>query len=1376
MAYDYQKVPISIPFVKGLDTKMDEKLVPSGNLLNAQNIQYKNYSISKIPGFELLSNAVVDGTFINIGRKLLVFNNELLLITDDKIYTYSETLDRWVEKGDYNHTTFNQDFLVFNNDEQLHADGSYNSGVKGYVWEDSRGGVRYSILDHVNNMYFVSDEELDASGIEPQVVSQGMYLYFFYNDAGSLYYRRVSITEPTSITAEALIVSDLHTTNSRIQIKRFEDNFIGTYVDNSNDIKILYITQDGDIGGLAGGFPDPITIAEDPSALCLDTAPGVVGLKDPILQFPRFIVAWQSSSGVRMQYLTDSFLDLFGGIQELDANTANISNITATHYGTNESFVQVYYEYRTSGEPQETDTWVADIDISNTSITAGVIFYKSLGISSQAFRQNEKPFVFLVHESKLGLQNSIFLISSFTSTVGKTVIGKVDPGEAGGLSTKPLLPKVLNVDGINYIFPSQFRSKNEFQDGNFFSTLGLKETFLQFCSACNKIQDVQIGDTLYVSGAITKAYDGERFYEAGFNYYPEGLTIVDGGGEEVQEITFDTFANTGDGDGFLFHAQDGTQYAAASDKTGASAEPTGSWWTGTSASNRVFVDVSGATTAADMAALFETDINTISGLTAKITTDDSAADGTLLLTQVFPGLVTDPTPHDAPGTGVGTITVAIITAGVETMVEVGVYNYSAVYRFYNNKGELERSSPATQVEYEVTDVARQNIVTVPTYRVTEKVDVIIEIYRTPKAPGNTISYLIAEIDNDETVDTISYTDNNLDSDIISNEPLYTTGNILENGFFTSSKALAKHQNRLFVVPMESQKRIKFSKRKAIGSAVEIVDEFFIDVFQSEEITGIRTLDTNLIISDRDNIHLTAGEGPDETGAGLFYTEPQEIHFDVGSLDGIIAKVPDGLIFKTAKGIYLLTRGMQPVYIGQNVERFNDLTITSAVLVDDENEVRFTTQEGETLYFNYLYGEWSSFVHTEVLNQEEDLGTIDSIIYNGDYVFLSLEGRVYRQNKTTFQYGNRWYGMDFETAWIKPANILAGIQRIAQCNVTGTYKSAHFLQIQVAYDYEDAWVDTYYFDTSGALADGLNFFGSDPKFGLSNPVFFKEAFNQNRDNYFNNEVIINGGPITVENNAKSVYGTGSGSDELGFYGEVPFSGGPLEDCILEHSVQFGEDVNNVICLSTCNLNDGLDYITGISILFRTFTNEILMLDAGFDVGDSNPFTPLDLTKKYTCKYLFNSDGSVSCYVSEEGGTQNHLLGTSSTLTNFTDGPIFFEVQQTSIDPEESNSIWDDIYFHKQGLTFDPDSYTGPIMSEVFGGVSEESNVYNFRFFLSRPKCSAVKFRFQDIVNLSFLGEKSGESLSITELMLMVKQKRQPKKFSNNRTVARATPGI
>lgn len=142
------------------------------------------------------------------------------------------------------------------------------------------------------------------------------------------------------------------------------------------------------------------------------------------------------------------------------------------------------------------------------------------------------------------------------------------------------------------------------------------------------------------------------------------------GEQAIETLTFDSKANTGDGDYVVVYDTAGLAWAVAADKTGSSPAPTGAVWAAIPAGRKAQANISAATDAASVAAIFETAFDGITGFTAVITSDDSAADGTMTMTPVLRGPVTASVVKDDDDAGAGSISAATTNAGVASTVEL----------------------------------------------------------------------------------------------------------------------------------------------------------------------------------------------------------------------------------------------------------------------------------------------------------------------------------------------------------------------------------------------------------------------------------------------------------------------------------------------------------------------------------------------------------------------------------------------------------------------------------------------------------------------------------------------------------------------------------
>jgi hypothetical protein len=98
--------------------------------------------------------------------------------------------------------------------------------------------------------------------------------------------------------------------------------------------------------------------------------------------------------------------------------------------------------------------------------------------------------------------------------------------------------------------------------------------------------------------------------------------------------------------------------------------PTGAIWLSIPSVNKAACDISGATTAAQVAAAAELALDGLTGFSSVIATDDTADDGTMTLTHANRGVVANPVPKSKDDTGAGSITTAETTPGVTSKFDL----------------------------------------------------------------------------------------------------------------------------------------------------------------------------------------------------------------------------------------------------------------------------------------------------------------------------------------------------------------------------------------------------------------------------------------------------------------------------------------------------------------------------------------------------------------------------------------------------------------------------------------------------------------------------------------------------------------------------------
>lgn len=390
------------------------------------------------------------------------------------------------------------------------------------------------------------------------------------------------------------------------------------------------------------------------------------------------------------------------------------------------------------------------------------------------------------------------------------------------------------------------------------------------------------------------------------------------------------------------------------------------------------------------------------------------------------------------------------------------YYYQAVYEWSDNQGNIYRSAPSIPVT--VTTAGgnvSSNTINVPTLRLTMKTanPVKIVIYRWSTA--NQIYYQVTSITaptlNDTTIDSIAFVDTLADTAIIGNNIIYTTGGVVEDINAPATNIMTLFDTRLWLVDAEDPNLIWYSKQVIEATPVEMSDLFTIYVApnigtasSTGPITALAPMDDKLIIFKKDAIYYINGTGPDNTGANSQYSQPIFIASTVGcNNQQSVVLTPDGLMFQSDKGIWLLNRGLQTSFIGSPVVDFNSSTVNSVVNVPATNQIRFTIDSGQTLMYDYYYQQWGTFV---------DVPAISSCIYQGLHTYINDLGAVYQETPGLYVDGSSPTLLKFKTGWINVAG-LQGFERAYYFYLLGRYLSPHILQMQIAYDYNESPVQS-----------------------------------------------------------------------------------------------------------------------------------------------------------------------------------------------------------------------------------------------------------------------------------------------------------------------------
>jgi hypothetical protein len=190
------------------------------------------------------------------------------------------------------------------------------------------------------------------------------------------------------------------------------------------------------------------------------------------------------------------------------------------------------------------------------------------------------------------------------------------------------------------------------------------------------------------------------------------------------------------------------------------------------------------------------------------------------------------------------------------------------------------------------------------------------------------------------------------------EVLYTDGNVLEAHPPPMFRDIAVTPRRIFGVSSERPTEVWYSKILESLVAPEFNGTLLLQMSPRDELVACAAMDEKVILFTRDSVLFVAGSGPDNTGRGA-YPPPQVIPSDTGCVNRrSVVEMPQGVMFLGKRGMMLVDRALQVSYVGGPVEELTKTTINSSVLIAEEQEVRFLTEDAIITY-HYQAQQWTS---------------------------------------------------------------------------------------------------------------------------------------------------------------------------------------------------------------------------------------------------------------------------------------------------------------------------------------------------------------------------------------------------------------------------------
>ena len=414
-------------------------------------------------------------------------------------------------------------------------------------------------------------------------------------------------------------------------------------------------------------------------------------------------------------------------------------------------------------------------------------------------------------------------------------------------------------------------------------------------------------------------------------------------------------------------------------------------------------------------------------------------------------------------------------------ISAGTYNYAFTFSYVDSNGDLEESSPFFRSNVVTTGSNKANFFTIssPTFTRKFQSDIYFNVYRTKN--NESIFYKI--FNGPCRFPTTSYVDTFADSWIDSKwyNPfatddgtpiIYTTGGILPNTAIGACSSITATKNRIFVSSIEDRTKVFFSKEKLSGYDFEMNGLQYIDANGGQfegDITALCALDERIIIGKDRYLLYIAGDGPNAAGGGSDFSIPQLVSTDVGISDkSSVVVTPNGLMFKTLKGIYLLSRGLQVSYIGILADSYKNETVYSTLMSPYKNHVYFG-MSGKVLVYDYLLNNW--FVWSGL---NDVIDAYSMCFYNNQLCILTSAGKILTQNSG---YADMTGNIitEIETSWLEAGSV-NGFQRLRRIMFLGHAHGNASYDVKISRDYDTTVLETHTLaitDSSGKVHRNLH---------------------------------------------------------------------------------------------------------------------------------------------------------------------------------------------------------------------------------------------------------------------------------------------------------------
>ncbi len=542
------KQNFNINFSQGLNNKSDPWQVPLGQFAELENSIFQTGGLlQKRNGYGKLATLDADNSYITT-------LNDNLVSVGTTVSAYSESLQKWITKGQLQPSSLNVLPLIRNNLNQTQVDCAIANGLVCSVYSQLSGGSTsyfYAVADSTTGQNIVQPSSLPviAAGTisgSSRVFIVGNYFVIVsqVTVAGNkfLQYAAIPVDNPINVTTNVSNISAAKSVTPEVySAVSSNPGWDGVAINTTSDnaLVLAYNSTTGAQGvhialltvgqiatlqstSLIKAFNDATFIGAIVS-ICVDltTNPNIF-----------YISFWNNAT--TNGYTCAVFINIGGGVittqftPQLIIATTSVSNLaSAAQSGSCRVFSEVVSAY--SYDAAIPSHYINGVSVSSAGVVGTpYVVLRSVGLASKASIVNGSIYFLSAFQSPF--QPSYFLINGSLSTSASPVIVSKLAYQNGGGYLVLGLPSALVSDllvQIPYLFKDDVEAITTLNNtkqttaGGIYSQTGIN--LASFGIATEDIDTSEIASSLHLSGGYLGMFDGYFPVEHNFFVWPDSI-------------------------------------------------------------------------------------------------------------------------------------------------------------------------------------------------------------------------------------------------------------------------------------------------------------------------------------------------------------------------------------------------------------------------------------------------------------------------------------------------------------------------------------------------------------------------------------------------------------------------------------------------------------------------------------------------------------------------------------------------------------------------------------------------------------------------------------------------------------------------------------